>query len=184
MRFAACMAVRRCALLIEQNHFVFKGCDSAIIVSIVLCKKCARQVTSSFYRVSNYWTAFLCSVIGASYTYVLTSISPTTLLLFQTQFPEDQEAFTTWELFVFMCIGLVGAFLSVFLQVPLFANASENNLRFQETRRFQKILYLLRTPLQIAYGPTVCFMFEEILSQYVAFTDLRLQLGGTSMAEL
>ena len=68
------------------------------------------EVTSTYYAVTNYWTAFCCAVAGSTLTHVFGTLSPSSLLFYQTNFSEEsseQDIYVTYELFFF---GLVGLF--------------------------------------------------------------------------
>jgi len=62
------------------------------------------EVTSTYYQVSNYWTAFICAAVGSTLTVMFTRLYPTSLLLFETRMPE--EPYNDAELVFFALIGV------------------------------------------------------------------------------
>ena len=89
------------------------------------------EVTSTYYAVTNYWTAFCCAVAGSTLTHVFGKLSPTSLLFYETNFSEtDDDDYRTYDLLVVagvgVCCGLIGS---------IFITGHEGYVNFR--RRYQ-----------------------------------------------
>eukprot|EP01083_Nonionella_stella_P094739 265897_1 len=49
------------------------------------------EVTSTYYPVTNYWTAFCCAMVGSTMTHIFQSLSPTSLMLYETNFTQKDQ---------------------------------------------------------------------------------------------
>ena len=68
------------------------------------------EVTSTYYPVTNYWTAFCCAMVGSTMTHVLQTLSPTSILLYQNSFSDAEQPLPK-ELIYFAILGsLMGLF--------------------------------------------------------------------------
>jgi len=69
------------------------------------------EVTSTYYQVSNYWTAFICAAVGSTLTLMFSRLYPTSLLLFETRMPEEpyNDAELVFFALIGVCTGLMGA---------------------------------------------------------------------------
>eukprot|EP01083_Nonionella_stella_P077906 212957_1 len=107
------------------------------------------EVTSSFYRVSNYWASFCCSITAASMAYIFEVLHPTSLLLFHAEFVSDRETFELWEIPVFCCLGVAGGLLGSFI-VKIHSS-------FVKFRRRYQARFLGSNPYIIAAVVTILF---------------------------
>lgn len=74
------------------------------------------EVTSTYYPVTNYWTAFCCACIGSTMTHIFQSLSPTSLLLYQTSFSEGDQPLIAKEFILFAALGAIsGIFGTLFI---------------------------------------------------------------------
>ena len=111
------------------------------------------EVTSTYYPVSNYWTAFCCACVGSTMTRIFQSLSPTSLLLYQTSFTQNDEPIIHKEFMHFAVLGaLCGIMCTLFIFIHDF---------YVDIRRKYQSKFLGDNPYGIA--AIVIILFTTIL---------------------